>query len=1827
MTSPPVEKIIGVNDVGPEVRRITEDIRNMTVGSLSNKDSGTKGNEKINSIIAEMFAPSFKVEPEFSVPLTETHEMLSDGKTWIPKYEYYMPGMDNEARNAARQTTSQQLFNPIKRFATKVSRGIPGDILSFAYGIGEAVTTGRAESIFDNDFSNYISDLDKKSDFNYKNYYTDEQLKQGIGFNTHTYDQVLGGVEFTARALGAEAIVAAVTGGSSIPSSLARLGMRLGIEEGVGLARAASKVARGVDEIAEVGADISKANKILKAPVTAIAEKGGAVYSSDVYTRGLDKAFKFGKWGDFGNQARYAVTSSAYESGFEAKKYQEDAERTFWDYYRNKGTEPTEKELGDFYSKLDDTTWGVFGANMAILSASNLAMFGDMMNIKNPFPKLAEGSFLNKKLFKIGTEVGEDGLWKPMSAGFFNKAAAFSKPLAEGMFAEGVFEEGMQGVASNMAKNYIASTYDPKAMKETSDYVSAFSKAFKDQYSSKEGLEEVGIGAIIGGLFGGVHGISETANDYKKQKFVATVQNAMPQVADNIVNNLYTNENLSSLFAHSNRLQNITKKQEEAESKGDIIGSALHASESFVSMMQAASSVGKGDEFMDILKASIKGMDNAQIAESQGIDIKDVEAFKAEKIKGLTELSEDYAKAREVGRYLFGNGKIGGFTSINGEKVNNQNLIDSFAYISTMGGISQRLAGDSFNAFQDKLASVGTNPDIVSQFGSIAALHAAGQVEVNKFKQAQDYINKLKSEQRNLEDEILALQEEEQTKPENTKRLQEIAERMTSLNSELSDAVNKKDLYWNSISDNFQQKLGRTGILPQIDFDNFNNRIGDLKNLLRDNESISQFDKIELDKLLQQYDNANSTFKSFAQLGQAMADPKFTYKVYNGLFSGLRAKNKSLNELTRDTLVNLYSQDIDVSEILMANQPIASPITDDVYNSVSNDSNYEVSDDVIDFIADKIKRKKDLSDRERKVYNNYKSKVDDVIIAKDKQKETDDNDPINSESDDIDVTALKAKLVDIRNEIRELKNGIISIGIQYKYDVLQRVIEREMDPERIAQLKGYQELLFSDRIAELESQIEEIEEPLNKQNLENKKQTLKDEIGKLKDKIIREVIARTKGFNNNDDIDKMSIYELEKKIKSYDETHNEELKEEYEKLKELLNKRIAELSKEPYYTEVERLRKLEKELKDLDSIQKEPFDPKAEYGAQLQWVVDNIDILDFNNADDLANAKKPNVESIRRYKALVNKQTKTKEDRDEIEKLRKELLPFTIILNSEFDGIPLIDIIEAYNQYKNYQDINENQANNRNSEEAINDSDSNDDLNTDNPTSKSQNSEEDDTNKNANRERQDYDETDNIEVEALPRMIGKVQYEQQSEPEFRSAIVGLTYDGAYITGNDKNKKIFHIKLGTILKSALYKGLNITLQEIGTDKKGKLKLGGHIEVTESNLEELAIKYDNFGGVKINIGNDIVLHKSKNEVSFGVIGDIEGLLGLKAFAITGQPTSYNLLYEQKIDGTLGAKESEFEVKRKGNVIPFNRQVLNSLGKGDIVQLFFDVNDDYNKTLSEEEYVTKGNIYVMKNGSLVNILKANCKYETDSEDWNNLREVRRRVVENSLKNGKGTQIKLKGSFMGLPIINLNSDGRIVTYDNLDSNDNVIGYGYVDKDGNHVYHDNLKLSSVNTQYTNPYGERGVIIPIVVFKYEGKNYTFPIVLKSKHIDVTNELDALLNDDSLSDSKKRMSVNLLLEKYGIQSKELAWTNQNNTLSKIREKLSDVIDVIDIADSKSFKEAEKSSFINLDEPFMNSKLIFDFDTAKELLRTVKKRKIIKTKPINKKGKNNSDENIC
>lgn len=1009
VNSAKVDAPLQLENVSPQVNAIVSDIRRNTLSTLRNmqniensrgstyKDPNYAGDE-----IARSINPNHgKIKLTKNIPITETHEVLSDGVTWVPKYKYYKPGIDNDALNTSLQTNSERFWNPIQRLQVKVTRGAIADIASFVYGIGEAAITGRAESIFDNSFARYVDDLDKKSDFDYKNYYTKEQ--SNLGFNNYTYDKALGGAEFTLRMLGSEALIALATGGTSLPASLSRRFGQAALTTG--------RITSKAEELGMMGKYASKVIGLMQKPIIQTAGRTGMVLAGggEEAVQLANAIRKGGRIGENLLQARFAVTGSMYEAGFEARHYRQEAENNFWEYYRQKGLEPSADDIKKFNDKVNNTEWGVFAANMAILSTSNLALFGNMLNIKNPFGKiLGDGlsGVYDKSIGKIGTTL-IDGSYKSLNANILNKAAAYAKPFAEDIFWEGIFEEGLQGVASNTYKNFVETSYDKNAMKNTKDFIDAFGKAFHDQYTSKEGIEEVVIGGIIGGLFGGIRGIGKTTNKYNLAKNQATVLNAQKEFTDNLTSNLYTNSQLISLLAHNNRLQSILDKIDNSNNSFD---KAYSSTESLVSMLQASHSVEKEGQFKDVLSVSIRGMDSAKLAEQYNISTEEANILKNDIADNTDKISEDYSTFREAGKYLF-RGKIGG-VEIDGKIMNPQNLIDAYAYINTMGKFSDRTASDTFSQFQKKLAESTTNSNIVEQFGTVMALKTAGQRQLEELNNLQKTEKELISKKDSIEKEIRELGIKQTINPElsslDETRLK-LSDDLNNIQQEIQNATSKKDTVWRALIDNFYKKLGDKGYLPQVDLDTFNTQFKNLKESF-ENLDLSEPDKLELEGLLNTFDKANKMSKSFQTLSKNLTNPSFRYKTYQGLFSTKRARNASVNDLTKDTFLQLHNIDTKVGETLSENI-YDSPITNDVINELEEKG--EVSDQYVQHVINRLYNNRTLTPNENKIYNEYKEDIDNEI------KERKEN-PLEDISDDTIIDNNNIRIRELQKEIDKL---------------------------------------------------------------------------------------------------------------------------------------------------------------------------------------------------------------------------------------------------------------------------------------------------------------------------------------------------------------------------------------------------------------------------------------------------------------------------------------------------------------------------------------------------------------------------------------------------------------------------------------------------------------------------------------------------------------------------------------------------------------------------------------------------------------------------------------
>lgn len=2056
-----------------------------------------------------------KMDLYSEVGITDTHELLNDGESWLPKYKSYLPGVDNDSRLSAQQSGFEKFVNPLLRFGSNTSKGVL-DIGSFVYGVGAAAMSGRFDALYDNSMSKYVDDLTNKTNFEYKNYYDAETREKGLGLDIQTWDKVLGGAEFTARMLASEALIAVATDGASLPSALARAGLKAGMAEA---------------RVLQAGRNISKMMSIATLPERTVAESGNIARMSGKFADALTRATNRGKWGERLVQARFAITSPMYEAGFEAMHMRKEAQKQFFDYYREKGTEPTPEEISAFANKSADASNWVFGANMGILSLSNLALFGDLLNIKNPLAKsvLSPSNFIKNNIFRQGTEkIAETGLNQAMKAGVLNKAAAYLAPVVKGMLIEGVYEEGSQGIASNTLKNYVASSYDPEAMKNTSDYMDAFTKSFGQQFTSKEGQEEIMIGALIGGLFGGVGGVRNASREYAKQETIADLQNVGEEFTQNFVSNAYTNEQLLSVFAHANRDQSFRKSIEEGESQDNKLKQASSKAQSFVSLLDAYHSVGKESEFTQMFSSALKGMDNQSIADMTGLDISEVDSFKQEQIQNMQDMADKYSTAREAGRYIF-RPNIGGFTEteIGGQKVkvNSENLSSAFAFASTMSFFNEKFAFETYDAFQTKLAQLNANPELVEKLGSLSVLKNAQKIEQEKYSQLSQEENKLRLELGRVTKQVNLLSQGEEKTNSAQKRL-DLSNEMISIQNRLSEASGKKDALWKSMTDNFYSKMNKTGYATQIDLQNFTQQVQDIQSSL-DALNVSPEDKIILENLLNQFNEANNSYKDFTDLALKLSDPQLAFKTYRSVLGGIRAKSdKSLNEHTKDALMKVYGYNAELAEVMDRTKAEneVNPFTEE---KLAED--YTITEEDLNTIKSKLNSKRTLSPNEQKFYQKYKKEINDykteaelnpALDTSDKtlinsltirknviQKQLDNLDQgVYSEELQKKIDRIDAQIKSLEDEYDQIEDGniyannsktlldklnnfwknvyfsdrssqwadlgfgmfpsgqkLIPENLYNKYfghgmgksgtsSMMSDFIElftTGIDPTRgnisglyTAPMEGagqaggaigatnpystgafmlvssnplisnidqvdavlindglieeYPEILellqeflpnmkfgrFSEagtviqsiengntnpEIESLDSEIQQLEKEIldleesksafeerKKRTVESAKSSYQQyEYVKPNGDVITGYLEVNKGIlqlvNETEIVDieettlplrnvKTSgikgltqikeedvliegkeiyvngkIYKLGLKNPTLDQSISKDKDGNYQvtlqagngrmvtltgstadaivyqnllnkleengtneqierirqqaerdseierKYEELVSKtedrdsRVAEIEQEQYRIEsqnkerkrqivgsinesksekiqtveeerlnlqdqlaetngeisredkiqrlqddiqdirmylienetqegdpaVQRLLFLEKELENLQKEKfKEPFNPEASPSEQLEWVINNIPDLAFSTIDELSAIQKPSQEDIDEYVELTQKKNKNSVQKKRISELRDKLLPYNLAEGLDLDGMNILDIVDLYNQSRNIQEIQETQEN-------------------------------------------------QLDEETF-KQVNKAVKNTTDRNEYRSPKVGLVYDGAYIERQSGIDKIFHIKLGTFLSKALDKGLNPQIVVLNKNGRSNETPEEIIPVTLGNIQELSQRFDGLDNIKVDLDpeNGLYLKKPKGEKSFHVYGGgILELIDSQAYRITGQSTGYIQIFEEKSDGTLEPKQSEFSVTRDGVTIPFDKETLNSLKPGDTVDVEFDPKDDYNKTLTPKEYVKKARIYVRKNGKLVQILKGtDVEGKTESEGWDKLEALRRKAVKSGVK----VSVKIQQSYLGLPLISFDSPTTI-NETKIDES-KVVAYGYIDENGE-LKGDISKVKADNSQYIEALKEFKKITPVVAFNAYGKTILFPLNLKPRGVNLTQDIDNVMNNQDLSREQKMFQINSILEQNQMFTEELALNPSNFNIENVKNALTNVYSKIDVTDSEQFKNSDKYSYINLNDPFMSAKLVFDLeDSNNQVIESSKAtqeqfKKTVKT--VNQKGLDESENNKC
>lgn len=933
------------------------------------------------------------------INLRDSRYRLSTGE-WIPKYENYINNIDNDDRLSRSQSGWEKTYRGLGKFIYKSALYGIGGVGQSVYGLKELVTKGMLSAMYDNSFVRWLDDMDKRGDYTLNHYYSKEErdagfLKSMFTPNFWTND-LLSGAAFTAGAI----LSSYAFAGAGLMNA-ARMGARIGATV-AGLGRAASATKSGFNSMlraARIGRGIGK---------------------------GLDNLTFIG-------------TSTLWEASVESRSGLMESEENFKQAYRDAyGREASYEELMRFRNDNVDAANTIFAANIGILTLSNIAMFGDMFGMD-----LGVDKFIKRNIFGVGAERMDNGMLRAITPKKWQKVAGNTFNIIKRPVSEGLYEEGLQGVASRSAEDWVESRYNPMAIRQNIGYMEAIKNGFKETYGSNQGWKEIGIGMIIGSVMGRktFGGIKEWSQDMSRNKGMVEAYNANAGALTTAAVRA-----IRGSMALNAQLSGIDTSY---ESDGRIINKDF--SDAVFNRLRYDSEMGMLDDTKENFRTVVESIPNSDIASDMNMTDEQVNEYKADLVNEFN------------------------------KKVDNFTMANRFAD-SLTEGISNR----SFNTYISNMVYNGLEAkdnldDIASQLNRLykndigEALDVYSHLNPDSYKAISELME-LTSRMQALEKGILRLQrmamgEErfERNKDKLAKKTDELAkltEDKIVLERKLATMVNSEaDLSSLLFSDRSNRQISASDLMAAY------NTITDLENVV----SIRGADNHkEAMALLSEYRHNLVAYKNINESLRRMRDKRFirsqergfmkilsnawgkTYEEDDSKYDFRNTDNSDANALyANDQAIDKAFNDglIGEDEAFMFktyNHMIARSMETDIQsgdNIVENVPDDEdllnPSDDRSTDIAIKIWNGNEdiLSPRERQIYDNNKDRIDDII------KGFGDN-PI-------------ARLNKIRSMIDRLNiNGDVSDNIKDAIDNIIDININGLDQDQIKEaIKTYNDLM------------------------------------------------------------------------------------------------------------------------------------------------------------------------------------------------------------------------------------------------------------------------------------------------------------------------------------------------------------------------------------------------------------------------------------------------------------------------------------------------------------------------------------------------------------------------------------------------------------------------------------------------------------------------------------------------------------------------------------------------------------------------------------------------
>lgn len=873
--------------------------------------------------------------PEIS--LEDSRYRLSSG-TWIPKYESYIPGVDNDTRLSRSQGRTEKWMRGLGKFAGKTALYGLGGVIQPFYGIYAGVSRGNFNAVFDNDFTRWLDDQDKKMDYGLAHYYNREErdmnFLQSMTTANFWSNDFLSGLAFTAGAM----LSSAVYSGAGL-MNLARTGARAG----VALAR-----------IGKAASDTKKA--------------------FGVYLRAARTGRRIGKGLD---TLAFLGTSTSWEASVEARSMLMEAEENFRQSYRNAyGREVPYEELMKFRADNANAANAVFAANVGILSLSNIAMFGDMFGMD-----LGVDKFIKRNIFGVGAERMDNGMLRTITPKKWQKIAGNTFNIIKRPVSEGLYEEGLQGVASKSAEDWVESRYNPMAIRQNIGYMEAIKNGFKETYGSSQGWKEIGIGMIIGSVMGGktFGGIKEWSQDMSRNKGMVEAYNAnagaLTEAAVRAIRgSMALNAQLSGVDT-------------SYESDGRIINKDF--SDAVFNRLRYDSEMGMLDDTKENFRTVVESIPNSDIASDMNMTDEQVNEYKADLVNEFNKKVDNFTMANRFADSLT-------------DGISNRSFN---AYISNMAynGLE---AKDNLNDIANQLRRI-YNTDIGPALDIYSRLNPDSSRDLEELRKLTDDIQRMEKNILRLQQSAAskdALESDKARLVKENDRLLKLTEDRIALERKLTTLINSEADISKLFLNRNDSRISAADLMAAYD------TIADFENVV----SIRGVDNYkEAMALLSEYRHNLVAYKNINESLRRMRDRRFiraqergfmkilsnvwgkTYEEDDSKYDFRNTDNPDANDLyANDQAIDKAYQDglIGEDEAFMFktyNHMIARSMENEIRTDEGNivervpddEDIINPSDDRINNIAIKIWNGNEdvLSPRERQIYDNNKPRVDSLV--------------------------------------------------------------------------------------------------------------------------------------------------------------------------------------------------------------------------------------------------------------------------------------------------------------------------------------------------------------------------------------------------------------------------------------------------------------------------------------------------------------------------------------------------------------------------------------------------------------------------------------------------------------------------------------------------------------------------------------------------------------------------------------------------------------------------------------------------------------------------------